>query len=482
MTSFGLEPASVCCSCVRASRRDAYGLRSNKTSHLMTTILEYKVRIKEWEKKFASEHGKPPSKSDVKADPDIRKAYKVYNELKKAAASTSSITEIETAGSSADNERMSSRLTKASQSNPVEMDQVKLPSLNVYFTDDEEMEKNLVVFNAELGPTPQANGKVLSLFDLLMSPPDSSPVNKGSMVKKEPSTISGSPLKQPNIFKTPTKLVKRIEMSDITPSRSGSNLMEKLRTAASPSVGGASNDDIMETPFYLGNLSSKFSFNDTLYPLEESPSKAGPAKTPEKPTQLFENFLVSPSPLKSQRHLSYGSCKKVSQIFQEFQNLAASQDFEEQKRQIEEENKQVEKLLQLNSAALQLTEAPSLARKRKKALTQKRTTRRWKIKPRYMDDTEATASEGMDVHKELGRLKKANYEQLQTYLNGDMSGENLTEEDDDEEEEEDDDNEDKPILRNPALSTKINPISNNYQRLKINDPRAKKFKQRMKRR
>ncbi|KAF7998707.1 hypothetical protein HF325_006891 [Metschnikowia pulcherrima] len=92
----------------------------------------------------------------------------------------------------------------------------------------------------------------------------------------------------------------------------------------------------------------------------------------------------------------------------------------------------------------------------------------WKIKPRK--DGEAPDSfDGKDVHEEMQKLDTADRLDLARYI-------------DDEESEEEESEEEEVVARKTPASTKLHSISNNYQRLKINDPRSKKFKQGMKRR
>ena len=73
------------------------------------------------------------------------------------------------------------------------------------------------------------------------------------------------------------------------------------------------------------------------------------------------------------------------------------------------------------------------------------------------------------MHEEMQKLDTADRLDLARYI-------------DDEESEEEESEEEEVVARKTPASTKLHSISNNYQRLKINDPRSKKFKQRMKRR
>lgn len=413
-------------------------------------------QIKEWEKSFAAEYGRPPSKPDIKVHTAIRKAYKRYQILK----------------------------SKAQKSEEVKITAGKTSDLvDVVLTDDSDAETLEPTINAELGPTPQANGKVLSLFDMIPSPPESSP-SKGRGLQSSmgllgfdsiPSLqVDDLPIKREQFlsptrrgkangseieFKTPTKAAKPISLSNLTPSRSSAGLSTRLRSeGAGISVTGHGSG--LETPLYLGKVNSRFSFDDSLASsrahtnVDSSPSKTL-LKTPSKPAISFQ---VSPSPLKSQRILLLGGVKRVSTLFNELQSLVRDETFEAQKLEIENEyitatndnDKEVEQ------------EDESMTKKRRRAKTQKRTTRRVKMKP-IVSEAEQDTFEGKDVHEEIQKLNEG-------------IGEDISESELDSGEDES-----LPIVTRPP-STKFTPVSNNFKRLKINDPRSKRFKQRMRRR
>lgn len=416
-------------------------------------------QIKDWEKSFASEYGRPPSKPDIKVNTAIRRAYKRYQILKNKAKET---------------EESKNPLDKSSD------------LVDVVLTDDSDAEFLEPASNAELGPTPQANGKVLSLFDMIPSPPESSPsksrnsqLNMGILgfesipslqvsvlpVKQNPFL---SPMKQESDagfeaeFKTPTKAAKPLSLSNLTPSRSSAGLASRLRKeAARPTVNAVEAGS--ETPLYLGKVNSRFSFDDTLstrrtnalFNSDSSPSKSL-LKTPSKSNASFQ---VSPSPLKSQRILLLGGVKRVSTLFNELQSLVTDETYEAQKLEVENELK----ALGEQDKKEEIQEDESMMKRRRKAKTQKRTTRRFKMKPRE-DGTQQDAFEGKDVHEEIQKLNEGHGEDLVS------TSESETDEEDD-----------LPVVTR-APSTKFAPVSNNFKRLKINDPRSKRFKQRMRRR
>lgn len=411
----------------------------------MSELESCRRRIKEWERGFTAEIGRLPSKRDIKADVEIRKAYKRYQLLK----------------------------SKANKSKEVQIEE-NVDSVNISLTDESDIEPLEPAQNAELGPTPQANGKVLSIFDIIPSPPESSPVSShkpnsnrameglehellhqaGDLPNKR---LNESPRKQKsnNLFKTPTKAVKPVLFPNLTPSRSSDSLSSRLRMAAlqnTPKTEASGS----ETPFYLGKANSRFTF-DEASPAKSRRSKALPAQKlePGTPTRTTISFQVSPSPLKLQRVILFGGAKRVSTLFSELQNLLKDEAYESEKLKIEAELCQNEEKKHIEES-----EDGIKAESRRKAKTQKRTTRRWKMKPKEDGSAEDTF-EGKDVHEELAKMNEKGL------LDDELSKQKSDEE--------------PPQVVKRAPSSVFKPISNNFKRLKINDPRTKKFKQRKRR-
>lgn len=434
-----------------------------------STILHYKRRIKEWEKSFFEKNGKIPSKTDVKAEKEIWKAYKTYNQLKAKEAE-----------SSKENETKSKKSKHAKEEEHAEKPEGEGES------GDEKTIQNspqqAPSLHAEFGPTPQANGKVLSIFDMVMSPPESSPLKGKRSVQIESSFSSPtkpvshlpSPKKHMSseVFKTPTKAPRKLQFADLTPSNSSpskKSLLSRLQQVSSPEKEPAPQNVGTETPLYLGKINKKFLFKDEEE--EASPVKQHEPSTPTKMSLSPANFNTTPSPLKPERLLSFGSRKKLSDLFHECQNLEIDEEFEAQKVEIEQEIEAGA----VNGNDDKLDE--SFVGRKRKRITQKRTTRRWKIKPRGEND-EATVFEGKDVHAELQKMHEEEQKQLNEYMASGVNDDIIPTDDDDND---DDDTFVRPEILKPR-SMKSKNLSANYQRLKINDPRSKRFKQRMKRR
>lgn len=429
----------------------------------MAELIQVKQQIKLWEHGFQKQHGRVPSKEDIKGDVDTYKLYRRYRSLKSGANVTP-------------------------KKKPI-------TNVNINLESDVEPEDSptkpaVLLATAELGPTPQANGKVLSIFDIQasMTPPDSSPMKSKPVLNQPDIPHIQPPALLP--FKTPTRALKRLDF--LTPSRSvrsgGTSLLAQLSSVAgSPSktlstpnkpVIDSSMIRGMETPLYISKHNNKFQFSTTeiASPFHDNSSTVV-MSAPTTPTRNSSStssssvttFQVSPSPLKVHRFLSFGGNKQMSTLFKDYQQIKSEKlegDEDVPKNKVEEEVVHEDGESDIESTNSTVSK---LSRKRKG--TQKRTTRNWKMKPRVDLTTLVDGMESKNVHEELRRINE-----------GDIS-----EEDEESEEENSDDEllrqqEEAQLAANTKQSrTMVKPISQNYQRLKINDPRTKAFKRRMKR-
>lgn len=424
------------------------------------SIHQIKLSIKQWEHEFQQKHNHLPTKTDIKSLPEIHKLYQAYRDAKKKATVPHD-----------------SRSKKVEEKKAEGVKHIDI-KITESLSDEEEANQfkntpgDSLSLNAELGPTPQANGKILSIFDISLTPPESSPL-KPKIALPE---LSRSPLKpKSENFKTPTKSgVKRLQFLDLTPSKKQTpvkGLTSKLHSIANESSPIATPKSTieptnLETPSYLSKNNRKFDFTHKeekspvpAVTIKSSPfaSNANPS-TPSKSSLI--NFSVSPSPLKPHRFMSFGVGKKLSDIYNEYKHIQM-EDIDE--NEVVEEQEQLE---------LEETSADQ-PRPKKKALTQKRTTRRWKIKPRN-DNTGEDSFLNKNIHEEIKKLDEQNLKQYIDYIDeNEVSEEELNSDEEIE----------LQLKKRPVEGPgKSKPISNNYQRLKINDPRSKRFKSRMRKR
>lgn len=390
-----------------------------------------KLRIKEWEYSFRKQNSRLPSRDDIKKDPSVYDLYKAYKSLKETPQDLST-SESHTPKSPPKSFR--SNLPKYALSNVLSTS----PLSNLHFQHNEispvQPKTNGKTISG-LGPTPQANGKVISILDFHSTPPDSSPLKPKDPV---PTQITAST----EIFKTPTKPASLIAQV-FTPVMSSSK-----RPSLSQKLAAASQDDaerVSATPQYLGRVNRRFDFTSPA--VEPRPSAFLPHirnfTTPTKTASEID-FLISPSPLKSHRFMH----RKLKDVFIEMQQ-EKEQDLTPDEAALEEMMADMEKQEKQEESVTTEVVAP----KRKK-FTQKRTTRRFKIKARYNNDVDNDKAEGLAAgqpHPDQTELSEAESDDSQEeYV--------------------------RPEILNPKGRA---PGATNFQRLRINDPRAKKFKRRM---
>ncbi|ABN65256.2 predicted protein [Scheffersomyces stipitis CBS 6054] len=333
---------------------------------------QLKTVIKKWEYSFREKNDRLPSKSDIKANADIHKLYSKYRALKSGGHSSHSKRNYE----------------------------------------NEDIESDLIPTVRELGPTPQANGKVLSIFDMRMTPPESSPL-KSRQTSANPFTE----------FKTPTKVRVKHELRN-TPTRTDrgkESIFNKLK-----------------------NLSTENNHLET--PKKKETQLVTPTRNP------VIDFSVSPSPLKSHRFFT----KKLTDVFHEIKAMENSDELEIEENEEEDIHEDID------------NDNDGNQKPRRKKFTMKRTTRRWKMKPTIQANVDGDSIAKKNIHDEIKKLDDKQKTDLEAYMASD------------------DESEEEPIIVKKAKpqsgAKKIKPMSNNYQRLKINDPRSKAFKRRMSRR
>ncbi|KAH3678559.1 hypothetical protein WICMUC_001368 [Wickerhamomyces mucosus] len=162
---------------------------------------ELKSQIKQWEYKFFKIKGRQPTREDIKQNKDISLKYKQYNKLKNPPS-----TPIK-------QKRKTHQLNTPQESSPFQNYETPIKP-------------------EELGPTPQLNGKVLSIFEVITSPQSSlkklprddiTDVNNEIDIDVEP------------IFKTPVKRLNFIKDNvDETPAYFKHNFQKKTSTSPSP--------------------------------------------------------------------------------------------------------------------------------------------------------------------------------------------------------------------------------------------------------
>ncbi|MCP8717702.1 MAG: hypothetical protein M5F18_00180 [Asgard group archaeon] len=351
-------------------------------------VIEIKQKIKEWEYSFREKHNKPPSKSDIKENSEIHKLYSLYRAIKQGK-----------------------QPKQTSKSDPAPESPIK---------------KNVFDSKEELGPTPQANGRVMSIFDFKLTPPESSPLKK----KSTNTSIFSSPQKMS--MPPPDSPVKRITTETPTKNR--------IRSFATPTK-PRSIDFSMFSPGYRNQ--------NPLTPLSGLNNST------------VVDFQVSPSPLKPLRGIGKKLADLYKSAIEEAENLETN-EFDEEV--IEEEAAHHEEHGVGEDSEDEDNKENRKGFKRKK--TQKRQTKRVKMAPRPV--LENSSLDDVNIQEKVSKMEEEERKHIEAYINSD--------------EEYDIEDEVNSLVPESPIKKTRKPIANNYQRLKINDPRAKRFKQRMRRR
>ncbi|KAI4121524.1 MAG: hypothetical protein LQ338_006321 [Usnochroma carphineum] len=160
-----------------------------------------RIELKEWEKAFAAANGgRKAGREDIKQHPDIANKYKLYNKLRAGEAHTLSTNAPPTKEQSS-KKRPGREPPPASAQTPQKRSKHLHPpqdAITVPEQAPESTQNTPVAHRKSIGPTPQRNGRVLGLFDLLT-----------------PSSTFRTPSRRQTLAPLPTNLVA-------TPSRADS--------------------------------------------------------------------------------------------------------------------------------------------------------------------------------------------------------------------------------------------------------------------
>ncbi|KAG7663478.1 SLD2 [[Candida] subhashii] len=365
-------------------------------------LAEVRQRIKEWEYSFKKQNDRQPSKQDIKENEDIHKLYSLYKSFKQASSKPTN--------------------DKPKPKREEHDNQHRIPSSP----------------RGQLGPTPQANGKVLSIFDFRLTPPESSPL------KRKSTNNPILPMDQP-----PRSPMKRIQIQ--TPTKPKSTGLLLFKTPTKPKT------ITFETPGYMAP-----NRNSLKPPVQQQVEYVTSPKTPifGKVTDMPE-FSVSPSPLKSHRFLG----RKLADVYNdslEDVNLGLDPELVMEMETIAENNNEEDDHDEVNENEI----GKGSGKTYKKAKTQKRSTRRVKMAPRPVAQEDGFKTK--DIQLEVSKMNEEERRGLESYINSD-------------EEEEEEEEEVAPTSKDPIKRGR-KPVTANYKRMKINDPRTRNFKRRMGRR
>ncbi|KAL8928529.1 MAG: hypothetical protein Q9208_001763 [Pyrenodesmia sp. 3 TL-2023] len=153
--------------------------------------------LKEWEKAFATANGgKKAGREDIKQHPDIANKYKLYNKLRAAEAAVLDQTIVPA-------KEQSSKKRHAAKPPPVSAQTPQKRSKHTHSPPQDMIaiphqppdspRGTPVAHRKSIGPTPQKNGRVLGLFDLLTPSSSFRTPSKRHSLGPLPTNVAGTP-------------------------------------------------------------------------------------------------------------------------------------------------------------------------------------------------------------------------------------------------------------------------------------------------
>ena len=425
--------------------------------------------------------------------------------------------------------------TRRTKLRPIYEDRIGLAEggLSDAKSDNDKQDDDIFVDNDEqtdrIGPTPQLNGRVLGIFDIeLKQLKDKNPLEQTpSKVKDQEITIispcsskltnnkaaDNTKSLSASMFETPKGEVRTKDVLFKTPQQSLASCRKKLNFSS----------NIEQTPQYLhhetetlsmldydGMLSDLSDFEDSSSDFESSSDDrtsgspdigdddviVGGGNTIDddhndhilKPVSTSKNDdfipvlpptpnvrkLVEPSPL-IKRHYEKSLFTMNQELKSIKKNLEFFADQEELKPPVSESEGSLHDEKSGENAKPQKEHDP-IASYRKKIKTIKRTTRRSKLKTKGPNDV-ADELQGVDIHKKLRELEENTRKRRMAALdmaNGESNSVDVNDSDSQKEEEV----YVRKMIRDPPNKKRrgINPLSNNFVRLKINNHRRGRFR------
>ncbi|KAI5951111.1 SLD2 [Candida jiufengensis] len=359
-------------------------------------VSKIRHQIKDWEHSFQKVNNRQPTKADINGNTEIKNLYSQYKSKKQGK----------------NHHHNSKKATKDHES--------QLETTNV------DKENFPPTPQGELGPTPQANGRVLSIFDYKLTPPESSPLKDKSTTFA--TNIADTPIR--HILKTPVKTNRRLSFT--TPNKSSPLASTSTETPPISLIQKLKQTINNETPRYLKSNFQTPTFNRTL---------------------SLTEFSTSPSPFKPHRSISF----KISEVYN--RSLKEAEELKEMEGMFV--NEEIEDQV-VDEEETSTADPKGNIKKRR---TQKRQTRRVKMAPRPVLESEVL--DNVNLQEKVHELEEKEISNINAYINS-------------EDEESDDDSQQLVNQVSPSKRTR-KPVTENYKRMKINDPRSKRFKQRMRR-
>lgn len=226
-------------------------MEENERQKYETQAQELRAALKQFEGDWAKKNdGKKPGRNDIKANPIIAQKYKKYNHVRdildgkiqppKKKESKTRTSKPETATTQTPSKRSRPAATPSRPKPNVDLlDGIETPSIRRLFSP---------VVPTSIGPTPQRDGKILGLFDLLDENDDKTPSRPRHGDATIPTQVNATPTKRTHsemeigstvkLGRTPQSSSKRIMLdSFMTPLKNRDN---NVQDSKSPSMSTAS--------------------------------------------------------------------------------------------------------------------------------------------------------------------------------------------------------------------------------------------------
>ncbi len=208
---------------------NSHSLGQTSRARLASDCHEIRAQLKEWEKEFAEANsGSKPGKADIKRNPEIAAKYKTYNRTRNVLDGKKELDSLKSQSPSLRRHKSASSLTTAQQDQgetqrqahqfdtPRKTQKLHLEShpsiLDPYDAPPASVSPHAYVFRNTIGPTPQRDGTILGLFDLLSRSGSASSSRKRKVDAMEGKTVGM------NVAQTPSK----------RPARGGGDLFDRL--------------------------------------------------------------------------------------------------------------------------------------------------------------------------------------------------------------------------------------------------------------
>lgn len=223
---------------------------------------QLRVELKTWEKNFVADNGRKPEREDIKSNAAIAAKYKLFNLSRpaKPAREQAETPKKRPQHRQYSNDALKERPQNIAANTPRKDSQQAAAAPKHYALSPVKEEQPTPAFiRSALGPTPQKDGHVLGIFDMLPSgtPSKPSPAEEGNMVSATPSKTTKTASSDPALSRTPQSSSKRYYLDAFV----GTPLKRKRDEAdvGTPS----STKKLYATPSFLRRTNS-------LAPIEES--------------------------------------------------------------------------------------------------------------------------------------------------------------------------------------------------------------------